>query len=258
MKKTLLSLAMTATLGLVGTSAYAAAINVGGVILDPDSIFDFSTTDTMIETIVSAGDTLSGYGRIDNLNGTPVGTFCPGCELTYTFTGYDAFAVGTGLSFTGGIVDIFVDFTPNFDTMSALSAGDGTLWLSLAGHEYFDILAGVDGTLHSTGTPGPDVTGNGRGYLDVAGGLAEAQAIFNTNTFDLGVDGLADFMFTSSFQLLPGGATFTSDDGREYGLFGSNDFQGDAQISEVPEPGTLGLFGLGMLGLAAARRRKSV
>jgi hypothetical protein len=182
--------------------------------------------------------------------------------LTYLFSGYTAAASGTGLSFTGGLVQFYVDFTSNFDPLSANSAGNGVLWLTLEGRNHQDLLTGVDGTLHSTATPIlVGAAGNGRGFLDVKTGvgLGVAQDAFNTNTRTIlepdGVTlGKADFQFTSSFQLLPNGA-FVSDDGRTYSLFGSNDLQGNAV---VPEPGTLALLGLGIVGLVAARRRKSV
>ncbi len=266
MKKTLLSLAMTATLGLFGTAAVAAPINLGGVVFDPDSIFDFTTTDSMFETIVtSVGNVLNGYGVINSLNGTNVATFCPGCELTYKFTGYTVTSVGTPagsqFTFSGGVIQVFVDNTPDFNSLSANSAGDGALWLTLDGRNHLDLLTGNTGTLHSTGTPvAAGIAGNGRGYLDVrtGAGLGLAQANFDTNTIAMvnpgGAPSFADFQFTSSFQRLPGLATFVSDDGRTYGLFGSNDFQGNA----IPEPGSLALLGLGLVGLVAARRRKSV
>jgi len=243
------------------STAQAAPINVGGVVWDPNSIFDFTTGDAMVETIVGAvGDVLNGYARITSVNGTAPGTFCPGCELTYTFTGYTVSSVdvilgATFLTFSGGTISVFVDSTPNFDPLLQSTAGDGVLFLTLAGHPGLRVLTGNTGTLHSGATPTlPGVNGNGSGYLDVAGGLAapyfdtDTQFVLQTGpSFDT-----ADFQFTSSFQLLPGAATFVSDDGKTYGLFGTNDLQG---ASTVPEPGTLFLLGLGLLGFAAIGRR---
>lgn len=192
-----------------GAMGSAHAINVGGVAWNPNSLLDFTTTDSMIETIVDpvVGGQIQGYARVQTLNGTDAATFCPGCELTYTFSGYTITNVDpvTGaLTFNGGTINVYVDSTPNFDTFLASTAGDGVLWLTLTGANHIDAATLLSGTPHSDPTPASiDVAGDGRGFLDVAGGLA--AACFDTNTFPLLPAGFADFQFTSSFQLLPGG-----------------------------------------------------
>lgn len=250
-------------LGAVLAMGSAQALSVGGVVWDPDSLFDFTATDSMIETIANPviGGQIQGYAKINTLNGTDQSTFCPGCELTYTFSGYtitNIDAVTGALTFSGGTINVFVDNTPDYDSLSALSAGDGVLFLSLTGNSHIDQETGRTGTLHADPTPASvGVAGDGRGFLDVTGGLAATY--FDTNVFPLLAPGggteFADFQFTSSFQLLPGAQTFKSDDGVTYGLFGSNDLQG-ASVA-VPVPGTMALLGLGLLGAGVMRRRFS-
>lgn len=272
---------LMAALGAVFALGSAQAITVAGVTWNPNSIFDFSATDSMIETRLGTppalGDTIRGFALINTVNGTGPAVFCGGtCEVTYQFSGFTVTNVtATGITFSGGLINLYVDSTPDYNSELASTAGPDagtTLFLQLAGHLHVDAATGLTGTLHSDPTPASTgVAGDGRAFLDVTGGVAAAY--FDTNTkpvCDAGLvpglpptcttPGLADLQFTSSFQLLPnplnlpGGVTFVSDDGVTYGLFGSNDIQGD---TKVPEPATLLLAGLGLLGAAASRRRKA-
>ena len=243
----------------------AQAATVLGVTWDPNSIFDFTAQDSMWETQVSqVGDTLSGYAIVNTINGTQQNVFCAsGCEVTYVFTGYTVTRVDPveGLTFSGGTITVYADPTPNFDPLLQSTAADGNVFLVLEGDLHVDASTGELGTLHSDPTPASTgVAGDGRGFLDVTGGAA--AAFFDTNTFTTNPgagtgDGVADFQFTSSFQLLPRATCFTSDDDKTYCLFGTNDLQGDSVA--VPEPGALALLGLGLglVGFGWSRRRKS-
>lgn len=263
MKKTLLAAALT--LGVSGV-AQAALINVGGVVWDPDDILDFTATDTIFETVAAPviGSTVTGFGEIQSFNGeNDQNVFCPGCELTYTFS-FDLVGFndnnanlfldsGDELAFGNMSVSVFVDHggIPFSLAGGPASASDGVLFLSLAGHEVVssngltgELFTTITGGILGTGSEG----GNGIGLLDVTGGLAASN--FDTNSFlapgSTGANLFADINFSSSFQPIPSGGV------PPYILFGSNDFSGNT----IPEPGTIALMGLSLLGLGGAMRRK--
>ena len=256
-KKTLLCGMIT---GLMSTSAMA--VDVGGVVWDPSDLFDFTSNSNLIEDLLDPGadnifgtaddvvNTLNGFGKVTGINNTFEATFCPsGCELTYEFGGYLVSSVvasgsDTLLGFTGGWIRFYVDSDTAYNGNSKATATNGPLWLELAAHETFSATHGINTSLNATLNDfgGGTDAGEGAGLLDVMGGLAMGNFDTNTQT-----DG-ADWVFTSSFQPIPNNGV--TPDGFE--LFGTADFRGNS----IPEPSSLALLGLGMLGLGFGVRRK--
>lgn len=256
MKKTTLTKIAVGLFAAASVNAFAA-INIGGVVWNPASGFDFTSQGSIFETAVGPGGSLGGIGVMQTLNNTNAGVFCPGCELTFAFGGHTLTYVDTTtsatddiLGFTGGWLKIYVDTTPDFDADAKTTATDGVLWLDLVG--YNDIQA--NGWVTSLfgeiakGTLGTGLDdGSGAGLFDVVGGLAAAN--FNTNSVKANDGHGADFSFSSSYQPLPNG--YVTPDG--FGLFGTGELKGNS----IPEPASLMLSALGLAGLGVARRRSA-
>jgi PEP-CTERM motif len=259
MKKTIQTMAAGAA--LLSASSIALAVDIGGLNVPVGPTFSVGQIYENVPTAI--GDTLSGYGKVDSINSTAVGSLCIDCELTFQFGGYTLSSISaTEIKFSGGFITFYLGFGADndFSTSNAGgSAGDlveatnGALFLTLAGHAIDAAGNTFVGIGANIGTVVP--TGFGSGLLDVdtsAGGIA--NTFFDTNSIPaLFGGGNADLELGSSFSGLhpvypdecPGGPACVR---------GSVD---TIATVVVPEPGTytLMLAGLGLLGFVAGRRK---
>jgi len=264
-------------LALASMSANAGVISVGGISWDPSSVIDFSSGFTFNQFYSSVGSTgeeitaaqfanqvapasaaalngaeLVGTGSFFEINENGntgvmpyIGPFCTGgtntCELTFSFGGLifqDTGGLGT-FDTSNSWLNIYVDYTPDFNGTTGTSdyadAQNGSLWLSLGFDAFAINFGGLGVGGGSEGFLSVDTVDDGGG--DKFGGAAENN--FDTDSI---MPSGADFILNASvLRQLPDG-TFRGN--------------GNAIGESIPEPTSIVIFGLGLLGLAGAARRK--
>ena len=263
MMKTKILASAACALGLLASGS-AAAFSVGGVDFGNFN-FHLDTT-TLAETAIKAdGDKITGYGVVNTVNGN--NAYAGTDKLFFIFTDYTAKDfTGASTNFSGGEIKVYkrADFNLLLqDSVTNLDLIDnGELWVTLKGHAQ----QGTINTLSANGTlTGSSLSFTGSGLLDVdltpGTGIAAVQAALNANTIADGFlpgFGLADLAITTSANNLflnPNDDTTGCQNNTftvgQWCLAGSADLRGGL----VPEPSVLALLGIGLLGVASARRK---
>ena len=253
------------------TTVSAAGDELTGLIRI-DQILNTATGNTIFST--SPSEEIVGYFR--GLILSPPG-FIPAPGAPFAFTGGELFlyrdttpdfnpsrnpAVGSGPANVATDSPGVPNIGPQAPANQAPILGgagngvtDGALWAHIVfdpGLNLANPTATLSGSIRATlpaddGFGSPAFQGDGQSYLSIDGG--EVFGIYDTNGFN---GGLSDFRLDNTFFITNNGTPAFDNTTNGWDTHSDDPVRGI-----IPEPMTIGIIGMSLLGLGIARRRKA-
>jgi hypothetical protein len=254
---------------LIGAIGFAAQAQAGAIFItghDSDEhsnglymaagldYLNFGTASTI------AGRTGKTVAVIDTFNGSGSTSTLPGTG--YTVTGFSADAAGILAALTGSFDSVFIDSGTNSSAQIALAAasglfttyfnGGGSIYVNTDegfGQSWYDFVpsfgAVVNNTISTSGAFSPTAAGLAIGLTEAIVDADITHSYYtgvNTSLFTVmevtdGLSGVADGTAVA-FGLRDGSIT------------------GGGFTTSIPEPSTVAIFALGLMGLASRRFKK--
>ena len=190
----------------------------------------------------------------------------PGGNISATFE-----ATGTGnfsgnFSFSGGTIRMYQNATNQYGTAAGVYGADQGNMIA-----EFSVMAGGGGMVDASGSP----TNNGQVTVLAKAnvGSLDSGYFFRENGKDLSTESILAFAFTNANTVANPTGMLVNEVACQYANFSGNGCNGQAfantpggffvsnngqfKLAEVPEPGSLALFGIAMLGAGVVSRKRA-